>query len=115
MPSFQLQAPSGLTDSEGESEDEGGREAAVESRRRPSLGAAGVRPLSPAEVALTELTTRLEAQLRVGGCTAGKLGGFSFWSGALQRGQSGMDCLLAAALLCLVAVQVPWSRALHCR
>jgi hypothetical protein len=70
-PSFQLQAPSGLTDSEDESEGEG--ETAVESRRRPSLGAAGVRPLSPAEVALSELTTRLEVQLRVGGWVGGRV------------------------------------------
>ena len=64
-PSFAIQAPSGLTDSEGESDGEGEEAGVVESRRRSSLGA-GVRPLSPAEVALAELTTRLEKQLRVG-------------------------------------------------
>ncbi|GAB4823632.1 hypothetical protein N2152v2_010678 [Parachlorella kessleri] len=70
-PSFQIQAPSGLTDSEGESDGEGGQEAdsgaSWDSRRRGSLGAAGLRPLSPAEVALAELTARLEAQLQVQG------------------------------------------------
>lgn len=77
-PSFQIQAPSGLTDSEDESEDEdgqhqerghGGRRSSGLERRRHSLGgslgAAGVRPLSPAELALSELTARLERQLKV--------------------------------------------------
>lgn len=72
-PSFQFTAPSGLTDSEDEEDESTGgqggrsrRHSEAESRRRSSLGA-GVRPMSPAELALTELTTRLEKQLKVWG------------------------------------------------
>ncbi|KAI7837388.1 hypothetical protein COHA_008755 [Chlorella ohadii] len=61
-PSFSLQAPSGLSSDD---EDEVDSKAASR-RRRSSTGAgAGVRPLAPAELALAEVTARLERQLRV--------------------------------------------------
>lgn len=83
-PSFAIQAPSGLTDSEDESEEECEEAGVVESRRRSSLGA-GVRPLSPAEVALAELTARLEKQLRVS------------WVGSAEPAQ-GIRCAHLAVL-----------------
>lgn len=57
-PSFSMQVPSGWTDDEDDGEE------VVSSRRRSSVGA-GVRPLSPAEAALAQLTAVMEEQLRL--------------------------------------------------
>ncbi|EFN53838.1 hypothetical protein CHLNCDRAFT_135914 [Chlorella variabilis] len=64
-PSFSLQAPSGLSSDDEEEEVDSGAAAAAGRRRRLSAPA-GVRPLTAAELALAEVTARLEAQLRVG-------------------------------------------------
>lgn len=58
MPSFSLQAPSGVSDSDTDDE------SIVESRRRSSIGAS-VRPVSAYEVALAETTSRLSQQLQL--------------------------------------------------
>lgn len=58
MPSFSLQAPSGVSDSDTDDD------SIVQSRCRPSIGPI-VRPVSAYEVALAETTSRLSQQLQL--------------------------------------------------